>query len=262
MTGPHRRRLADNIRRVRDRIGAACEKAGRSADDLTLVAVTKSVDVDVIRQTIDVGLLDLGESRVQELSKRAAMIHESISRRRLGSGSASQPNPRWHMVGHLQRNKVKAVLPWVEVVHSLDSLRLAEELDLHAGRMGKVVQVLMQVNASGERSKEGVAVGAATHLVEQIVSLPSLKLIGMMTLAPLSDNKDTAQRIFARMHEIFEEIAGERMAGPDFRQLSMGMSLDFEAAIAEGATIVRIGTALYDGLASPTPAPTPVDEPV
>ncbi|MCH8857232.1 MAG: alanine racemase [Proteobacteria bacterium] len=141
------------------------------------------------------------------------------------------------MVGHLQRNKVKAVLPWVEVVHSLDSLRLAEELDLHAGRAGKVVQVLMQVNASGERSKEGVAVGAAVHLVEQIVSLPGLKLIGMMTMAPLSDKKDTAQRIFARMREIFEEIAEERMAGADFRQLSMGMSSDFEAAIAEGATI-------------------------
>ena len=100
------------------------------------------------------------------------------------------------------------MLPWVEVVHSLDSLRLAEEIDLHAGRAGKVVQVLMQVNASGERSKQGVAVGAATHLVEQIVSLPNLKLLGMMTMAPLSEDGDTSRRVFARMREIFEEIAG------------------------------------------------------
>ena len=243
-----RRRLADNARRVRDRIARACESAGRDPSAITLVAVTKSIEVDVIRQTLDVGLLDLGESRVQELSQRAAMIHESLARRRQAGAPGPHPRARWHMVGHLQRNKVKAVLPWVEVIHSLDSLRLAEEISNHAARSGRVVDVLMQLNASAEKSKFGVAVGAATHLTEQIVSLPNLRLIGLMTLGPLIDDEGVSRRVFARLREVFEEIITGRLVNDSFRHLLMGMSRDFEAAILEGATIVRIGNALFDGL--------------
>lgn len=244
-----RRRLADNARRVRDRIARACESAGRDPSAITLVAVTKSIEMDVIRQTLDAGLLDLGESRVQELTQRAAMIHESLARRRQAAGPGPQPpRPRWHMVGHLQRNKVKAVLPWVEVIHSLDSLRLAEEISNHAARAGRVVDVLMQLNASVEKSKFGVAVGAATHLTEQIVSLPNLRLIGLMALGPLVDDEGVSRRVFARLREVFEEIISERLVSDAFRHLSMGMSRDLEAAILEGATFVRIGNALFDGL--------------
>jgi len=247
MTTQIRRRLTDNIRRVHDRMAQACDRAGRDPDSVSLVAVTKYVEVDVIRQAIDAGLLDLGESKVQDLAKRAGMINESISRRRLAGGGKPQMSPRWHMVGHLQRNKVKTVLPWVETIHSLDSLRLAEEIHVQAAKASRVVKVLMQVNASTEKSKFGVAVGAATHLAEQIVSLPNLRLIGLMTMAPLTDKPDVARSAFARLRELFEEILGERLAGDNFRQLSMGMSQDFEAAILEGATIVRVGSALFDG---------------
>ena len=251
MTTQIRRRLTDNLRRVRERIARACEQARRDPETIRLVAVTKYVEVDVIRQALDVGLLDLGESRVQELTKRAGMVHEYLSRRRLAGTGKPPVCPRWHMVGHLQRNKVKAVLPWVDLIHSLDSLRLAEEINVQAARASRVAKVLMQVNASGEKGKFGVAVGAATHLAEQIVSLPNLKLLGLMTMAPLSDNPDTARPVFARLRELFEEMVGERLAGEDFRHLSMGMSLDFEAAILEGATMVRIGAALFEGLRRP-----------
>jgi len=251
MATQSKRRLADNLRRVRDRIGAACAQAGRDPESITLIAVTKTVEVDVIRQALDVGLLDLGESKVQELTQRAGMIHEYMSRRRLASGGRPQLSPRWHMVGHLQRNKVKTVLPWIEVIHSLDSLRLAEEINVQAARASRRVKVLMQVNASGEKSKHGVAVGASTHLAEQIVSLPNLELIGLMTMGPLPSDQEgvTSPRpYFARLRELFEEIAGERLVGESFRHLSMGMSLDLEDAILEGATTVRIGSALFDGL--------------
>lgn len=256
MTTQIKRRLTDNLRRVRDRICAACEKAGRYPDNITLLAVTKTVEVDVIRHALDVGLVDLGESKVQDLTKRAGMIHEYLSRRRLASGGKPQLSPRWHMVGHLQRNKVKMFLPWVEVIHSLDSLRLAEEINVQAARASRRVKVLMQVNASGEKSKHGVAVGAATHLAEQIVSLPSLELIGLMTMAPILEASGSSRPIFTRLRELFEEIVGERIVGESFRHISMGMSQDYEDAILEGATIIRIGSALFEGLGHEEPQHT------
>lgn len=246
-----KRKLTDRLKRVRDEIARAAQRSGRPASGVTLVAVTKTVGVDVIRQLIDAGVRDIGESRVQELVKRAGMIAEYHGRLQLGATTKSEP-PRWHMIGHLQRNKVKAVLPWITCIHSLDSLRLAEEISATASKLERNVDVLVEVNASGEKSKFGVAVGAVNYLIEQIASLPGMTVTGLMTMAPLTDDPEKTRPVFVRVRELFEELVGTNVVGPRFRELSMGMSQDYRVAIEEGATMVRVGTALFEDLASVT----------
>lgn len=242
---PKRTPLADRLSELRDRIAAACARAGRLPSEVLLVAVTKTAAPEQIREIIQLGVGDLGESRVQALNQRVAQITEFYERQQ-GRPDAQIPSRlRWHMVGHLQRNKVKQVLPLVHLIHSVDSLRLAEELDSQAGRIGRKATVLMQVNASGEATKSGVAVGAAIHLAEQIAGLPNLQLIGLMTMAPLTDDREVPRRVFARLREVFDEMRYQKIGGKAFRHLSMGMSNDFEAAILEGATMLRIGTFLF-----------------
>jgi len=245
MLVPKRTPLADRLTELRDRIAAACAKANRLPTEVTLIAVTKSAAPEQIREIIQLGVGDLGESRVQVLAQRVAQINEFYQRQQGRPDAQIPPRLRWHMIGHLQRNKVKQVLPLVDVIHSVDSLRLAEELDSQAGKIGRRMPVLMQVNASGEASKFGVAVGAAIHLAEQIAGMTNLHLIGLMTMAPLTDDPEIPRRVFARLREVFEEIRFQNIGGKSFRHLSMGMSNDFEAAILEGATMLRIGTFLF-----------------
>lgn len=239
--------LADNLKDVQDRIATACQKAGRESREVTLIAVTKTAAPEQIREILQLGIGDLGEGRVQVLTQRAAQINEFYQRQQSRADSTLAPRLRWHMIGHLQRNKVKPVLSIVDLVHSVDSLRLAEELDNQAGKMGRRLPILMQINASEEPQKHGVAVGAAVHLAEQIDSMKNLQLIGLMTMAALTENADSARRTFARTREIFEEMKWHKIGGNSFRHLSMGMSNDFEAAILEGATMVRIGSLLFGG---------------
>lgn len=244
---PARRKLADNLKRVQQRIADACSRASRDPATVRLVAVTKNAPIDIIRSLVDSGVTDLGENRVQELARRAAMIQEWLVRR--GRDTEAGEGPRWHMIGHLQRNKVKALLPWTHTIHSLDSLRLAEEIDAHAARLGRVVQVLLEVNASGEASKTGVAVAAAAHLAEQVRTLKHVQLRGLMTMAPLTDDESVVRHVFERTRELFDEMIGERVVSSrEFTELSMGMSQDFEWAIEYGATWVRVGGALFDGI--------------
>lgn len=243
-----RRKLSDNVKRIRERMAAACERRGRSLDEVRLVAVTKTVEVDVVRTAVEAGLLDLGESRVQELIRRAGMVREHLNRRRSMDRTEIPADPRWHMVGHLQRNKVRALLPWVQMIHSVDSLRLAEEISDEAVRLDRVVPVLIEVNVSGEKSKYGIAVGAVPHLAENLADSPGIRIVGLMTMAPYSENPQDARPHFARLYEVMEDMQTERILGPDFRELSMGMSSDFEVGIEEGATLVRVGTALFEGV--------------
>lgn len=247
-----RRRLSENLKKVRDRISAACDRARRSPDDVQLIAVTKSVDIEVIRQVLELGTIDIGESRPQQLNQRAGMMHEFIERRAVLGGRREGPpaRPRWHMIGHLQRNKVKLVVPWAEMIHSVDSLRLAEDLHLQATRLGRVVDILLQVNTTGERSKFGVAVGAAPHLTEHLAAWPGVRLCGLMTMAPLDSTPEELRLAFSRLKDIFEDMRGDRYVGPAFEHLSMGMSNDFEYAIEAGATMVRIGSLLFEGMTS------------
>ena len=234
-----RKKLADNLAAVRERIANACARARREPGEVTLVAVTKQAELPDIQEMVALGVTDLAESRVQQLIQRSAELNEWLARR------SSLPPVRWHMVGRLQRNKVRPCLSSVQVIHSVDSLRLAEEISLRADREGLRIDCLMEVNCSGESQKAGVAVGAALHLAEQVSTLKGIRLLGLMTMAPLSENPQDARVSFERLRELFEEIQHDRVGGKDFNHLSMGMSNDFEVAIEQGATIVRIGTALF-----------------
>jgi hypothetical protein len=234
-------RIERNLRLIRENVEAACAKADRPPEDVSLVAVTKAVDVETIKGLLDAGVADLGENRAQQLALRAAEIGAFLQRRR-----SPMPTPlRWHMVGHLQRNKVKVVLGCAEVIHSVDSLRLAEDINHRAEQMGRVAEVFLQVNCSQEEQKYGVAVAAATHLGELICTMPHVRLLGLMTMAPLVSDPEQARPAFVRLRELFEEMRNDKIGGESFRHLSMGMSQDYAVAVEEGATVLRIGTALF-----------------
>lgn len=247
-TLPMKRKLTENLKRVEQRIADACRRVDRAPSSVTLVAVTKYVSLDIIRTLVDMGVQHIGESRVQELTRRAAMVNEWLGRRARDLSAGARPRPQWHMIGHLQRNKVKAVLPWIDMVHSVDSLRLAEEIDAQSARLDRKTPILLQVNSAGEGSKYGVAVAAVTHLAEQIHSLGHIELRGMMAMAPWTEDQSLIRQVFGRTRELFDEVVQEGVCGPEFRELSLGMSSDFECAIEFGATYVRIGSALFEGI--------------
>ena len=246
--------LEDRYRIVRDRIGEAAARSGRSERDVVLVAVTKSAEPEDIRRLMELGHEDFGENRVQQLSQRAAMADEWLERVRVlpetegeHGGGALKPGQlvRWHMIGHLQRNKARKVVDLVRLVQSVDSLRLAEELQALLRKSDRRLDVLLQVNISGEDSKHGCLTPAVPAMVEQIESMYSLRLRGLMTMAPFSDNPEDARPHFRRCRELFEEIRGDGAGDGAFNLLSMGMSGDYEVAIEEGANIVRVGSALF-----------------
>ncbi|MFW6059960.1 MAG: YggS family pyridoxal phosphate-dependent enzyme [Phycisphaeraceae bacterium] len=244
-------RLRDAYRQVCDRIAAAAERSGRRPDEVLMVAVTKNASPDQIRTLVELGQVDLAENRVQQLNQRVVMLEEFLSRKRTlgaaaeGEHQGAPAEVRWHMVGHLQRNKAKQVIPLVTLIHSVDSLRLAEEIHNYCARQDRVADVLIQVNASGEASKHGIAPPAVIHFAEQIDTMIHLRLRGLMTMAPYSDNPEDARPVFGRTAELFHELRRERVAGGDCNILSMGMSGDFEVAIEEGANVVRIGQSLF-----------------
>lgn len=236
--------LETNLKRVRERIATACREAGRRPESVTLVAVTKNAAPEQIRGLISLGVSDFGENYAQPLAQRAAQFAEFHARRVASGDAAVAKELRWHMIGHLQRNKAKQLLPHLAMLQTLDSLRLAEELDEMCGKAGKRLPCLVQVNASEEPQKSGVAVGAAVHLAEQVATMPNLRLMGVMCMAAEGVPQAEARKTFARCAEIFEEMRHSRIAGEDMRHLSMGMTQDLEAGILEGATIVRVGSAL------------------
>ena len=239
--------LGEKLHEVQERIAKACAKAKRQPSEVTLIAVTKTAAPEQIREILQLGVGDLGEGKAQQLSQRAMQLNEFYQRRKQHGDEEMPAKLRWHMIGHLQRNKVKMVLEVASLVHSIDSLRLAEELDIQAGKKDKRLPVLLQLNASEEASKFGVAVGASVHLAEQIDSMPNLQLLGLMTMAEHEESPEKIRHTFARTREIFEELKFNKIGGTSLKHLSMGMSHDYEAAIAEGATMIRIGTALFGG---------------
>jgi len=238
-------KISERIERVKGTINSTCARIGRDPGEIKLVVVTKSATIEAVKEVIYLGLADLGENRVQQLKKVSTQIAEFLQG---GDGGSTLPEKvNWHMVGHLQRNKVRQVLPIASLIHSVDTLRLAEEINASAAKLNLCPRVLLQVNASNEPQKYGVPVGATTHLAEQIETLPNLKLVGLMTMAPLTHNKDVIRACFVRARELFIEMRGEKIVGPEFSELSMGMSSDYEVAIEEGATILRIGSAIFAG---------------
>ena len=227
---------------VKARIAAAARRAGRRPEEVVLCVVTKSGSVDQIRELVQMGQVDLAENRVQQLTQRAAQIDEWCRRREELSGSA--PKVRWHMIGSLQRNKVKKAIELSRLIHSVDSLRLAEDIQVAAARREKPVEVLVEINVSGEASKHGVAPGAARHLIRQIETMVNVKARGLMCMAPLEGGTDAARATFERCREMFEDIRTSGAGGDRFDILSMGMSGDYEVAVECGSNLVRVGGAV------------------
>jgi hypothetical protein len=221
--------LAGRLARVRERIEAARERAGRT-DAVTLVAVTKTHPPEVVRAAIAAGVADVGENRVQELAAKVDAV-----------GRAAV---RWHLIGHLQRNKVGRALPLFDLLHSLDSVRLAQALSAEAVKTGATVRALVEVNSVGEESKEGLPAAEAVDAVGEMAALPGLELLGMMTMAPFTDDQTVVRRAFRTTRELAARAARQV---PGFRaeHLSMGMSNDFEIAVEEGATLVRVGSSIF-----------------
>jgi len=234
--------VAERIRLIEQRIGRACVRSGRSRDAVKLIVVTKSTGMDQIREVLRLGYTHLGESRAQQLRQVCQDIKTFLTEH---PNDGLPAEVEWHMIGHLQRNKVRQVLPSLSLIHSVDTLRLAEEIDKAARTLHLRPRILLQVNVSGEAQKFGVPIGAATHLAEQFATFEHLRLCGLMVMGPLTENEDDIRSCFARARELFVEIKGERLGGPDFRELSMGMSNDYEIAVEEGATLLRIGSAIF-----------------
>lgn len=249
--------LRSRYESVRERVAAAAARSGRKADDILIVAVTKNAAPEQIRELLELGHADFGESRVQNLSRRVAMVDEFMARHQTMTPSHPVSLPkkvRWHMIGHLQRNKVRKAVELSSLIHSIDSLRVAEEINEWASKRDESAEVLLQVNASFEKSKNGIALPAARHLADQIDSMMHLRLRGLMTMAAYSEDAEVARGAFERCAECFAEIAKTAVGGRWFNILSMGMTNDFETAIECGANVVRIGTAIF-GEADPN-APT------
>jgi pyridoxal phosphate enzyme (YggS family) len=243
--------LMDRYRQVCERVAQAAADTGRRPDDIVVVAVTKYAELEQIRELIRAGHRDFGESRVQQLLQRAAIIGEHADRQRLvpragaEHGAGELGGVRWHMIGHLQRNKVRKTIEVARLVHSVDSLRLAEEIQQAAFKRDEVSEVLVQVNCSGEASKFGCAVPAAQHLCDQINTMVHVRVRGLMTMAPLSDEPGDAETTFRRCRELFEEIRTTGISDGRFDILSMGMSNDYEVAVRCGANMVRVGQAIF-----------------
>jgi pyridoxal phosphate enzyme (YggS family) len=231
--------LQANLALVRERMAAAAQRAGRDPDEVTLVAVTKTHPLEVVQAAYQAGLRDLGENRVEQASAKIPALQSLISP---ASGL------RWHMIGHLQRRKARQAVELFDLIHSLDSLRLARRISRFAGESDKVMPVLLEVNVSGEASKYGWSLADKAAFfddVGQIMALPHLRPCGLMTMAPIVAHPGQARPIFVALRELRDELRA-RFSQADWRELSMGMTDDFEPAIEEGATLVRVGRAIFE----------------
>ncbi len=220
-------RIADRLAGIRSRMAAAASRAGRDPASIRLVAVSKMMPLEAIREALEAGVTTLGENRVQEAASKIAAL----------PGAAT-----WHLVGHLQTNKARLAVQLFEVIHSLDSEKLARELDRHGGQAGKVVRCLVEVNLGGEASKSGTTEEGLRPLLETAATLPHVRIEGLMTIPPLLSDPEEIRPYFRRLRFLRDRLQGE---GFRLGELSMGMTQDFEVAIEEGATLVRIGTALF-----------------
>jgi PLP dependent protein len=232
--------IADNLRRVRERIARAAEAAGRSAEEILLVGVTKYVGSQEAAELAAAGCIDLGESRPQELWKKAAELQRA--------GPSPTPAIRWHLVGHLQRNKVRRTLPLVSLIHSVDSERLLAEINAVRAETAdnpSPISVLLEVNTSGEVAKHGLKPDDVAPLLNAAPRYPRVCVLGFMTMAALDGGPATAAKNFAALRELRDRLKPNKPDSVLLNELSMGMSADFEVAIKEGATIVRVGSALW-----------------
>ncbi|MAT80878.1 MAG: YggS family pyridoxal phosphate-dependent enzyme [Phycisphaerae bacterium] len=227
------------------RIDDARARAGRENEPVHLVAVTKYAAMDQVRELIELGHVDFGEGRVQHFLKIAPQVQEYLDRRQVIGEGGEVTQARWHFIGHLQRNKARKLLSQVRLIHSVDSLRLAEEIQAGSENAESPVEVLVQINPSDDRGRHGIAPAAVRHLIEQIETMITIRVRGLMAMAPKVDDPEDARPVFQRVQELFQEIRRSGVGGEHFDILSMGMSNDFEVAIECGANIVRVGSAIF-----------------
>lgn len=222
--------IRENLNTVESKIQEACMISRRKREEVKLIAVSKTKPVEMLKEAYDCGCRDFGENKVQELTEKYDKLPKDI---------------RWHMIGHLQRNKVKYIVDKVYLIHSVDSLRLAEEISKEAVKRGITVSILVEINVADEASKFGTSAVEAVSLVEQIAALPGIAVKGLMTVAPYVENPEDNRLYFATLRQICVDIIHKNIDNVSMKELSMGMSGDFETAIQEGATYIRIGTGIF-----------------
>ena len=222
--------IKENLNRVQENIRNACARAGRKEDEVTLIAVSKTKPVSMLEEAYAPGVRDFGENKVQELVDKAGQLPEDI---------------RWHMIGHLQRNKVKYIIDKVYLIHSVDSLRLAEEISKEAVKHGVTANILIEVNVAGEESKFGVSPEDTPGLIEEISRLPAIQVRGLMTIAPFVEKAEDNRIIFNALLKLYVDISRKNIDNVHMDFLSMGMTGDYEVAVEEGATFVRVGTGIF-----------------
>lgn len=222
--------IAANVADIRERIRRSAEKSGRSADDVLLLGVTKTIEPERINMLIDCGVTELGENRVQELTAKYDVI-----------GSRCE----WHLIGRLQTNKVKYIIDKVKLIHSVDSVKLLEEIDKRARAVGKIMDILIEVNVGNEESKGGIAYEDAGSFLDKAAEFENIAVKGFMTVAPFVENPENNREIFGKMRKLFVDNSDRGVHNISMEYLSMGMTNDYEVAIEEGANIVRIGTGIF-----------------
>lgn len=222
--------IRENMEQVKKNIADACAKAGRDPREVTLITVSKTKPVSLLQEAYDAGSRDFGENKVQELTDKIPQLSDDI---------------HWHMIGHLQRNKVKYIVGKVTLIHSVDSLRLAEEISREAQKQQVEVDILVEVNVGEEESKFGTGISEAYTLVEEIAKLPGIHIQGLMTIAPYVEDAELNRPIFRKLRELSVDIAGKNIDNVCMNILSMGMTGDYSVAVEEGATCVRVGTGIF-----------------
>ncbi|GHU40307.1 YggS family pyridoxal phosphate enzyme [Clostridia bacterium] len=222
--------ITENIAQIQQKIALACAKVGRAPDTVTLLAVSKTKPVFLLNEAYQAGIRDFGENKVQELLEKQGELPSDI---------------RWHMIGHLQRNKVKAVFPITHLIHSVDSLRLAEEISLQARKENQIADILIEVNIAKEESKFGISIEDALELIRQIAALSHICVKGLMSIPPFAETGEANRAYFRQIRQLAITISSENSPHVKMDILSMGTSQDYTVAIEEGATIVRVGTELF-----------------
>jgi len=222
--------IRENVQFVRNKIAEACRRSGRESEEIELVAITKTVDVEQINEAIEAGIRVVGENRVQEAWRKFQEVGEKA---------------HWHMVGHLQTNKVKRVLQFADMIHSVDSVYLAGEIQTQAKKLDRTIEILIQVNTSGEESKFGLEPEATIGAIEEVSILPNLKIKGLMTIGAFLPNPEDVRPCFKLLNDLKDRVNERGITSVEIGTLSMGMTNDYEIAIEEGSTMVRVGTAIF-----------------
>lgn len=222
--------LKENLHTVETKIAEACARAGRNRDDVTLIAVSKTKPVEMLQEAYDNGIRDFGENKVQEMCDKIPQLPEDI---------------HWHMIGHLQRNKVKYIIEKAALIHSVDTYRLAEEINIQAKKHGITVPILVEVNIAGEDSKFGTSAEDAILLVEEIAALENVRIRGLMTIGPYVVDAEENRPYFRKIKQLSVDITNKNIDNVSMEILSMGMTGDYEVAIEEGATMIRVGTGIF-----------------